>query len=731
MTSAVGRPVDRIEGRCKVTGAARYAADTVIDGLVHGVLVQSTVAKGQVTADSMTAAAAAAAAAPGVLHVLTPLNCPPLHVLPVDMTWDLPLERRPPLSDLTVQHVGQHLAVVIAETLEQAADAASLMSFDYVHEPAQLSAADVLGAPVPADEKDGQIRYGTYRPDHFVKLDEEKLQDRRGASDEPDGIRVAARFTTPINAHYPIELSATVAHWDGDMLTVHDSTRWITGERRALAAYLGIDEDQVRILSPLVGGAFGSKSFLWMHVVLCAVAARQVGRPVKLVLTRNQMFSSTGHRPRTEQQVALVADAGGSLLSTEQHTLTETSTVAHFCEPVGLTARFLYASPRMVVSHTVARINAPTPCFMRGPGEAPGMFALEVAMDELAEATGTDPVTLRLHNDPACDQPSGRAWSGKHLRDCYLQGAERFGWSQRPAAPRAMRRNGIQVGWGMATASYPGRRMASGCRVVTTVDGQIRFAAATHEIGTGVRTVMAQVGADATGMPLEAVTFESGDSLFPDAPYSGASQTTATVGSAVALAGRQWRQRVGRPVSSAAELRDVLSAEPELCERLTFTVTSGGPDETGPLSQSFGAHFCEVEVDEEIGRASVTRWTAVMDCGRVLNPKLAANQVMGGITFGLGMALLEQVPYDERTGQLIGEYYLPTHADRPDFDITFIDVPDFGLDPIGVRGIGEIGTCGVPAAIANAVYHATGKRLRDLPITLESLLQPFEPEPTS
>jgi len=695
------------------------------------VLVQSTIANGHVTAESMAAASAAAAAAPGVLHVLTPLNCPPLHVLPVDMTWDLPLERRPPLSDLSVQHVGQHLAVVIAETPEQAAEAASLMSFDYLGEPAQLSAADVLGRPVPADEKDGQIRHGTYRPDHFVKLDEEKLQDSRGVANEPDGIRIASRFTTPINAHYPIELSATVAHWDGDMLTVHDSTRWITGERRALAAYLGIPEDRVRILSPLVGGAFGSKSFLWMHVVLCAVAARQVGRPVKLVLTRNQMFSSTGHRPRTEQQVALVAAADGSLLSTEQHTLTETSTVAHFCEPVGLTARFLYESPRMVVSHTVARINAPTPCFMRGPGEAPGMFALEVAMDELAEATGIDPVTLRLRNDPACDQPSGRAWSGKHLRDCYLQGAERFGWSQRPAAPRAMRRNGIQVGWGMATASYPGRRMASGCRVVTTPDGQIRFAAATHEIGTGVRTVMAQVGADAAGMPLEAVTFESGDSLFPDAPYSGASQTTATVGSAVELAGRQWRQRLGRTVTSAAELRDALRADPDLCERLTFTVTSAGPDETGPLSQSFGAHFCEVEVDEEIGRASVTRWTAVMDCGRVLNPKLAANQVMGGITFGLGMALLEQVPYDEHTGQLIGEYYLPTHADRPDFDITFIDVPDYGLDPIGVRGIGEIGTCGVPAAIANAVYHATGKRLRDLPITLESLLQPFESEPAS
>ncbi len=731
MTAAIGRPVDRVEGRQKVTGAAGYAADTVIDGMVHAVLVQSTIAKGRVSAESMAAAAAAAEQAPGVLFVLTPLNCPPLHVLPVDMTWDLPLERRPPLSDLTVQHVGQHLALVVAGSLEEATHAASLMTFDYDTAPAQLTAADVLGAPAPADEKGGQIRYGSYQPDHFVKLDEEKLQDSRGPAEEPDGIRVASRFRTPINAHYPIELSATVAYWEADMLTVHDSTRWITGERRALAAYLGITEDRVRILSPLVGGAFGSKSFLWMHVVLCAVAARAVARPVKLVLTRTQMFSSTGHRPRTEQQVALVADTDGALLSTEQHTITETSTVAHFCEPVGLTARFLYRSPRMSVSHTVARINAPTPCFMRGPGEAPGMFALEVAMDELAEATGTDPVALRLRNDSARDQPSGRAWSGKHFRECLLDGAERFGWSQRPAVPRSLRRDGIQVGWGMAAASYPGRRMPSGCRVVTTPDGQIRFAAATHEIGTGVRTVMAQIGADATGMPLEAVTFESGDSLFPDAPYSGASQTTATVGSAVALAGRQWRQRLGTAVTSVSELRELLRAAPELCERLCFTVTSGGPDETGPLSQSFGAHFCEVEVDEEIGRASVTRWTAVLDCGRVLNPKLAANQVMGGITFGLGMALLEQVPYDARTGQLIGEYYLPTHADRPEFDISFIDVPDYGLDPVGVRGIGEIGICGVPAAIANAVYHATGKRLRDLPITLESLLEPFASEYTS
>lgn len=749
-----GRSVNRVEGREKVTGAARYAADSVIADVAHAIMVQSEIPHGRVTRTSLESSAAAASSAPGVLTVLTPLNCPPLGAPPRELTYDLPLERRPPLSDLTVQHVGQHMAVVVADTLENAVFAASLFELDYEALPAQLSAGDVLAQPVAPDEKDGQIRHGAYQPEHFVKLNEEKLQDRRGVHDEPEGAaRVSARYTTPMNAHYPIELSSTVAHWDGGVLTVHDSTRWITGERTALAAYLGLAEGDVRILAPLVGGAFGSKSFLWMHVALCAVAAREIQRPVKLVLTRDQMFSSTGHRPRTEQHVSLVADDDARIASTEQHTLTETSTVAHFCEPVGLSARFLYDSPRLVTSHTVARINAPTPCFMRGPGEAPGLFALEVAMDELAYAADVDPVELRLRNDADVDQASGRAWSGKHLRECYLQGADRFGWHERPMAPRSLTRDGVQIGWGMATATYPGRRMPAGCRVVTDASGIVGFASATHEVGNGVRTVMTQVAADAAGLLLEQVAFDSGDSSFPDAPYSGASQTTATVGSAVYQAATEWRSRfldllVARPESSftgmdpatltvsagnvaaidgpAVSVADCLRSIP--LDALNFVVTSTGADPDGPVSQSFGAHFCEVEVDEAIGRASVVRWVAVMDCGRVLNPKLARNQVMGGITFGLGMALLEQVPYDQHTAQLIGEYHLPTHADRPDFDISFVDVPDYALDPIGVRGIGEIGTCGVPAAISNAIFHATGKRLRDLPITLENLMAPFEEE---
>ncbi|WP_285030831.1 xanthine dehydrogenase family protein molybdopterin-binding subunit [Mycolicibacterium sp. lyk4-40-TYG-92] len=755
--AAIGRPVNRVEGDDKVTGRARYAADTALPDVQHAVLVQSDISHGRVTHDSLVAATSRAEAAPGVVRVLSPLNCPSLQVLPEVLTWDLPLERRPPLSDLTVQHRGQHLALVVADTLENAQFAASLMDLTYDELPALLTAREVLDRSEDRSHGDDRIvRGGVYQPDHFVKLPEEKLQDHRGPADEPvEGTKISSRFTTPENAHYPIELASTIASWDGDHLTVYDSTRWIAGERQTLATYLGITVDNIRIVAPLVGGAFGSKSFMWMHVALCAVAARMTGRAVKLVVSRDQMFTSTGHRPHTEQHLSLVADAQARLTSIEHHTLTETSTVAHFCEPAGLSTRFLYQSPRMVVSHTVARVNRPTPCFMRGPGEAPGLFALEVAMDELAHALHVDPLDLRITNYADEDQASGRPWSDEHLIECYRRGSDRFGWEQRPNQPRSLRRDGVLVGWGMATATYPGRRMPAGCHVHTRLDGIIEFSSATHEVGTGVRTAMTQIAADAAGLRLSQVNFFSGDSDFPTAPYSGASQTTAAVGSAVFEAAAEWKRRVlehvvadqsspydgcdlssvdirngeivstqpARPVTAVAAL--LAAADSALLDRLTFTSGSGGAPEDGPVSQSFGAHFCEVEVDEQIGRAAVTRWVAVMDCGRVINPKLARSQVMGGITFGLGMALMEQVPYDPGTGHALGEYYLPTHADVPAFDVTFIDGADRHLTAFGARGIGEIGICGVPAAIANAVYHATGRRLRDLPITVENLLSPF------
>src|SRR5271168_5074665 len=571
---AVGKEVNRVEGYEKVTGHARYAADFPIPNLVYASLVQSEIPSGWIKEESLRRSSEKAALAPGVLHVLTPLNCPPLNVLPRELTYDLPLERRPPLSDLSVQHVGQHVAMVIADTPENATFAVSLFELEYEATEPLLSAQAVLQRPAMPDEKDGQIRHGSYLPDHFVKLEEEKLQDRRGnAAVLPSHFEVHATYTTPLNAHYPIELASTIAYWEGEKLTLHDSTRWITGERKALAAYLGISENDIRVLSPLVGGAFGSKSFLWMHVALVAVAARELRRPVKLVLTRDQMFSSTGHRPRTQQDISLSAQADGLIESSEHHTLTETSTVAHFCEPAGLSTRFLYHSPRLVVSHRAARINAPTPCFMRGPGEAPGLFALEVAMDELACAANVDPVELRVRNHVVIDQTNGKEWSSKHLLECYREGSARFGWEKRNGTPRSMTRNGIQLGWGMATATYPGRRMPAGCRVKTDPEGKVQFASATHEVGNGVRTVMTQVAADTAGLPLSNVSFASGDSFFPDAPYSGASQTTATVGSAVYKAAEEWKRRVLQLIVNQTT-SPFYSHDPEQLEIVSGTIRS-------------------------------------------------------------------------------------------------------------------------------------------------------------
>jgi len=727
VASCVGVPVNRVEGEAKVTGAARYTADTEVPGAVHAVLVGAEVARGEITAESMAEAAARAQAAPGVLHVLTPMNCPRLIPPPTDFSETWPVERRPPLSDLSVHHVGQHVAVVIADTSENATYAASEFALAYRRAEAVLDAR--AETELDGGDDDTAVRSGSYWPDHWVEVVDEKLQDHRGAAVEHAvPVRVSAHYATAATAPYPLELCATIARWDGDRLTVYDSTRWISGEKRLLAHCLGLPGSSVRVISPLVGGAFGSKVFLWAHVLLCAVAAREVHRPVKLVLTRKQMFAATGYRPRTEQDVTLLADAAGLISSTAHHTVTETSVVGDFCEPAGVSSRFLYHSPRLEVSHRVERINVATPSFMRAPGESSGLFALEVAMDELAEKVGIDPLELRIRNHVDIDQTSGRPWSDKHLLDCYRSAADRFGWAHRPAGTGSLRRNGLQVGWGMATATFPARQMAAGCQVSTGADGCVRFASATHEIGNGVRTVMTQLAADITGLPLSAVAFDSGDSSFPETSRSGASQTTATVGAAVTEAATQWRHRLTELAGSAAPTVQSLAAlTPEQRAALTFSVTTSPTIDKRTAIRSFGAHFCEVEVDEQIGRAAVTRWAAAFACGPVLNPKLARSQLMGGITFGVGMALLERMPYDRASLKQGGEYYLPTHADRPDFDVEFIDEPGDDFPGPTLRGIGEIGIAGAAAAIANAVHHATGKRLRDLPITVADLMVPFGP----
>ncbi len=731
----LGAPETRVDGQDKVCGQARYAGDVSLPGMLHAVLLQSSIAKGQL----LGMETAEASGMPGVVRVFTHETMPALQPPPAKFTESFPAERRPPLSDNRIVYAGQHIGLVVAETPEQAQAAARTVRARYHEEEAVLE----LRAGLP----------GAYRPDHFATNDDEKLNSERGVAGAGT-VQVASRYTTPVETHNPMEPSATVAEWTGDRLLLFDSTRWLQGERRVLAAMLGVLEEQIEIVSPFVGGAFGSKGFLWQHVALCAQAARVLGRPVKLVLTRQQMFTSTGHRPRTLQQVELRAERDGTLGSVAHHTISETSELAHFVEPAGTTTKLLYRTPHCAVSHEVVPTNLATPCFMRAPGEAPGMFALESAMDELAVELGMDPLALRLKNYAEGDDSAGRPFSSKQLRECYRVGAERFGWAKRTAAPRSMRSaDGKLLGWGMATAAYPARRSPCTVRATMGRDGRVTFAASAQAIGTGTSTAMAQIGAVGMGLPVERVRFVLGDTALPEAPVAGASQQAASVGSAVAEAAEQLRLCVlelaradarsplhGAAVETMTLEGDVVrgpggAAEPldALLERnpgaeLTVLATSK-PDEAAKKAftfHSFGAHFCEVEVDGESGETRVTRWVAVMDAGRVLNHMGARSQVLGGVLFGLGMALLEQTEYDPRTGvpmnANLAEYLVATCADTPEIDVQFVEVPDTHFNAIGHRGLGELGMTGAPAAVANAVFHATGRRVRDLPLTPERVV---------
>ncbi len=733
----VGRGLSRVDGREKVMGRVLYAGDDAAPDMVYAVLVQATIARGRVAGIED----AAARTMPGVVAVYTHETLPKLKAPPKAFTDNFPAEQRAPLSDDVVHYVGQHVAVVLAETPECAEAAAAMVRVRYEVETPVLELVEGMK--------------GTYQPDHFATNTEEKLQSSRGRAGKSVK-HLEAEYRTPVVTHNPMEPSATVAVWNGDKLRLHDSTRWVQGTRKIVAAMLGISEDAVRVEAPFLGGAFGSKGFLWQHVALAAQAARTCGRPVKLVLTRPQMFTSTGHRPRTVQRLMMGTDAGRALTTVEHRTLTETSTVGKFVEPAGMTSRNLYKTPHAVIAHEVAPTNVATPCFMRAPGESPGMFALESAMDEMAEKAGMDPLAFRLRNYAESDLQDERPWSSKQLRQCYAQGAERFGWAGRPMASRTMTRGDKLVGWGMATAAYPARRSPATVRGVMTREGVATFSAATEENGCGTATAMEQIAADAMGLPMRRVRFAWGDSAMTEAPVVGASQTAATIGPAVEMAACKLREALLALAVTASggvfyrcepaelqidgdaivhtrdgrrEMLDVVLARMDgdvmAVEASTELDKAAKKEHT---FHSFGAHFCEVEVDRAFGEVRVTRWVSVMDCGRVLNRKLARSQVEGGVIFGIGMALLEKTVYDARLGSPVNanlaEYHLPTCADVPVFDVSFVEVPDLLFTPpLGHRGVGEIGITGVAGAVANAVWHATGVRVRELPITADKLME--------
>ena len=573
-----------------------------------------------------------------------------------------------------------------------------------------------------------------------------------------------------------MEPHATIALWEGDNLTVYDATQNVSGVRQVLASALGIRQEKVRVVSHFLGGGFGSKGLNWPHTTIAAIAARQVKRPVKLVLERPQMFTSAGHRAPTIQQITLGATQAGKLTAIRHATTSHTSMFDDFVEPCGSMTQIMYSCPNVEVSHRLIRANVGTPTFMRAPGEASGSFALESAIDELAYKLKLDPIEFRNRNYAERDEHENRPWSSKSLRETYRLGAERFGWTRRNPVPRSMRDGRYLIGYGVASATYPANYRAASARAVFFADGRALVQIGTHDLGTGTYTIMTQIAAETLGLPLDRVRFELGDTRLPPSPGAGGSTSSASAGSAVQAAARSLRSRLiemalrdensplyglGTSAVTVESGRIFARDNPSrgetyvqvlarLGEKVVEVVASAQPGReratpgTPTASQrpgteqaqetqsgvysfhSFGAHFCEVRVDPDLGTVRVARVLGCYGVGRVLNLKTATSQMHGGIVWGISMALQEETHMDTRSGQYInanlGEYHVPVNADIPAIETYFVEENDPYVNPIGAKGIGETGIVGVAAAIANAVYHATGKRVRSLPITLDKVI---------
>jgi xanthine dehydrogenase YagR molybdenum-binding subunit len=734
--SILGAPINRTDGWAKVSGAARYSAEHTLPGMAHAVMVTSTIPNGRVRRIDTSGAGQV----PGVLLVMTHENALRLPDKTKAGKVQPPIGRvLSLLQDDQVHYNNQPIGVVVADTLEHAREAAARVLVEY----------DVAPALLDFDT----ARQSVHPPEKVLT---ESTDTKRGNLQTgllSGSVRLDQVYTTPYENHNPLEPHATVAAWDGEHLTLYDSTQYIKGVQRIVAETLGLPKENVTSLCPYTGGGFGCKGSVWSHVVLAAMAARQAGRPVKLVLDRNQMFGPVGTRPITEQRIRLAAMNDGRLTASSHDVLAYTSMIEDWIEPCALVTRMMYTSPNQETTHRLARMNLGTPTFMRAPGEATGSFALETAMDELAYQLGVDPVELRLRNYTETDPNKELPFSSKSLRECYRVGAERFGWSARNPQPRSMRDGGKLVGWGMATASYPTNRSPAEATAIMHPDGHATVRSATQDLGTGTYTVMTQAAADAIGMPVEQVRFELGDSRMPEAPVSGGSTTVASVASAVHAAGVALRLRlVG---IAAADARSPLHGalpdevevddgwlyhkrEPGRRERMSSIVKRHGAPvevtaEAAPGEEkqkysmhAFGAVFVEVHVDEALCEVRVPRVVGVYGVGRVLNRKTGYSQLMGGIVWGIGMALEEETVFDHRCGRAVNgnlaEYHVPVNADIGSIDVQVVDEDDPHVNPLGAKGIGEIGITGVAAAISNAVYHATGKRIRSLPITLDKLL---------
>ncbi|MFF0289377.1 xanthine dehydrogenase family protein molybdopterin-binding subunit [Streptomyces sp. NPDC005262] len=741
---AIGQPVNRVDGRHKVTGGARYSADFLLDNMAYAVVVGARVPSGRITnIDSSEALEAR-----GVLAILTHENLPGVATLPPLLPslagMPAPGQTFFPLQDDVVHYTGQPVAVVVADTMERAQHAGALLRIGYEETPS-VTTLD-------------QAREEVYEPEAifagFIPGRNQRGDMEAGLAQAD--VRIDATFTYAANNHNPLEPSATTAAWDGDRLTLYDATQGVAATQLTVAALLGLTPSNVRVISHYVGGSFGCKAMIWAHPALAALAARHVGRPVKLNLTREQMFTSVGHREEQEQHITLGATKEGRITALRHHKLSPTSHFDDWAEPsLGVASR-IYACPNYEGVYRLIRANTMTPTFMRAPGEASGMFALESTMDDLAGQLGIDPIELRLRNCTETDPNTGNPWSSSGLQECYRRGAERFGWERRNPEPRSHRDGHLLIGYGMASAGYPvyGPNNPQRARARLYSDGTAVVQAATPDFGTGVATVMTQVAADALGIPMERCRFEGGDTTLPTIAAAVGSSGSGMISAAVHTAATNLRnQLVAQAVADtqsplhgadpgAVTVQDgrmMLHDRPETGEsygdllhrNFLPDVEASGAWSPGPQTDNygmmtFGAQFAEVAVDPDLALARVRRMVGAFAPGRVLNPKTARSQLMGGMLWGLGQALLEANYMDPARGRWVasslGDYLLPVNADAPEVEIELVEVEDKIVNPLGVKGVGEVGQVGAAAAIANAIRHATGRRVLKLPITIEDLL---------
>ncbi len=735
----LGKPIDRLDGRAKVTGAADFAAEHDLPGLLHAALVYSTIAKGKV----LSIDTERAQHSPGVVTVITNANAPRTTAPPLFSPSGGSESGASDVNVLNTDDIfydGQPVACVLADTLERAEFAATLVAVEYKKEDADLSfdaAKPTAKKPANVMGEDTEVKHG----------DPEKA-----LAAAP--FRVDQHFQTPRYNHNAIELHGIVAHWETpERLVVYDASQFLKGDAFTLGKIFSLKPEDVVVISPYVGGGFGGKGSVWPHVQIAALAAKVADRPVRLVLSREGVFRTVGGRTPSDQRVALGADADGKLTALLHTGVTATSYTNDYAEQFTFPARNLYGAENYLVDQEVVHLNTAANTFMRAPGESIGTFALESAMDELASAIGIDPVELRLRNDPESQPAKGLPFSARNLKEAYRRGAAKFGWANRNPAVRSQRDGDWLVGTGVATAFYPAYRFPAAARVHLNADGSALVQCSGQEMGMGTATVQTQHAAERLGLTMDRVRFEYGHSDLPKAPTAGGSSQTISIALAVQMACEKLHEDLlklvhgdDRSPLAHAKLEDLEARSGGLFRRdrpdmgetyaqileragkasLDAEATSGQPFELMKYAMgSYGAQFCEVRVHEVTGEIRISRWLGVFDTGRILNPKTAASQFRGGIIMGIGMAMMEETYFDERYGRImnpsLAEYHIPVNLDIPHIEVEFLDLPD-PHTPLGAHGIGEIGITGAAASIANAVFHATGHRIRTLPLTLDKVM---------